>query len=219
MIKRILILAIFLVPIVEGAIIQGTVYDIGIEPQKNVVIEIDTTPNQKVISRDGYYSLVVPMGNYTLKASLFENNALVASAEEKIEVKDDGVYNLDLVLFPSFEDEDELFEDIDDLTIIEDVFSPAIAIPWILVFILIGVIIFALLFKKKKKQKVLLEDDLDKLLRILKEKGGRATQKEIRKEFGLSEAKVSLMVTDLESQGLIRKIKKGRANIIILIKK
>ncbi|MEK6826492.1 MAG: winged helix-turn-helix transcriptional regulator, partial [Nanoarchaeota archaeon] len=146
-------------------------------------------------------------------------NALVASAEEKIEVKDDGVYNLDLVLFPSFEDEDELFEDIDDLTIIEDVFSPAIAIPWILVFILIGVIIFALLFKKKKKQKVLLEDDLDKLLRILKEKGGRATQKEIRKEFGLSEAKVSLMVTDLESQGLIRKIKKGRANIIILIKK
>ena len=31
-----------------------------------------------------------------------------------------------------------------------------------------------------------------------------------------SEAKVSLMVTDLEDRGLVRKVKQGRGNIILL---
>jgi uncharacterized membrane protein len=43
----------------------------------------------------------------------------------------------------------------------------------------------------------------------------RVTQKEIRKSFPMSEAKISLIITDLESQGKVRKIKKGRGNVII----
>jgi uncharacterized membrane protein len=31
----------------------------------------------------------------------------------------------------------------------------------------------------------------------------------------MSEAKISLMLTDLESQGKIRKIKKGRGNVVV----
>ncbi|MHC1584962.1 MAG: helix-turn-helix transcriptional regulator, partial [Candidatus Syntropharchaeia archaeon] len=34
--------------------------------------------------------------------------------------------------------------------------------------------------------------------------------------LSLSEAKISLMITDLENRGLVTKIKKGRGNVIIL---
>ena len=43
------------------------------------------------------------------------------------------------------------------------------------------------------------------------------TQKDLRKHFAMSEAKISLMITELESLKKIKKIKKGRGNIIILI--
>jgi uncharacterized membrane protein len=61
-----------------------------------------------------------------------------------------------------------------------------------------------------------LPDDLSELLDIIQQAGGRLTQKELRSKMKCSEAKVSLMVTDLEDRGLVRKVKQGRGNIILL---
>ena len=58
--------------------------------------------------------------------------------------------------------------------------------------------------------------DVEGVLQVMKEQGGRITQKELRKYFPLSEAKVSLLLTELEAKGKIEKIKKGRGNIILL---
>ena len=55
-----------------------------------------------------------------------------------------------------------------------------------------------------------------KVLEIIK-KDKRVTQKDVRKAIPLSEAKISLIISDLESQGKIRKIKKGRGNILIFV--
>jgi len=63
---------------------------------------------------------------------------------------------------------------------------------------------------------VTLPDDLREVLRIIEKSGGRITQLDLRKALPYSEAKVSLMITDLESRGLVKKIKKGRGNVIIL---
>jgi uncharacterized membrane protein len=60
------------------------------------------------------------------------------------------------------------------------------------------------------------DDDLATVLRIIRTEGGRTTQKEIRKQLPLSEAKVSLIIAEMEAKGLIQKIRKGRGNIIIL---
>ena len=61
------------------------------------------------------------------------------------------------------------------------------------------------------------EDDITKqIIHIIKEEGGRTTQKLIRKKIPLSEAKISLAITELVANGKIKKIKKGRGNIIIL---
>ena len=54
------------------------------------------------------------------------------------------------------------------------------------------------------------------IIELLQKNQGRMTQKEIRKELPLSEAKVSLLITELEYAAKIKKIKKGRGNIIVL---
>ena len=60
-------------------------------------------------------------------------------------------------------------------------------------------------------------DSADKALEIIKKHDGRISQKKLRKEMlYLSEAKVSLILTELEHKGLIEKVKKGRGNVILL---
>ena len=62
----------------------------------------------------------------------------------------------------------------------------------------------------------LIPSDLREVLAIIRDRGGRITQKDLRLRLNCSEAKVSLMVTDLEDRGLVKKVKKGRGNVIIL---
>ena len=61
-----------------------------------------------------------------------------------------------------------------------------------------------------------LPDDLQAMLKIIELSEGRITQKELRSKVKYSEAKVSLMVSDLEDRGLVHKFKKGRGNVIVL---
>lgn len=61
-----------------------------------------------------------------------------------------------------------------------------------------------------------LPDDLQEILDIVISNGGRITQKELRGKLRYSEAKVSLIVSDLENRGIVEKFKKGRGNIIII---
>lgn len=61
-----------------------------------------------------------------------------------------------------------------------------------------------------------LPSDLQEVISIVRGSGGRITQKDLRTRLSCSEAKVSLMVTDLTDRGLVKKVKKGRGNVIIL---
>ncbi|MFH1064650.1 MAG: hypothetical protein V1729_06210 [Candidatus Woesearchaeota archaeon] len=56
------------------------------------------------------------------------------------------------------------------------------------------------------------------VLEVIRSEGGRTTQKEIRKHIPLSEAKISLIISELEHKKIVHKVKKGRGNIIILNK-
>ncbi len=61
-----------------------------------------------------------------------------------------------------------------------------------------------------------LPDDLRETLEIIVSSGGRITQKELRNRLKYSEAKVSLILTDLERRGYIEKVRKGRGNVVFL---
>jgi len=69
----------------------------------------------------------------------------------------------------------------------------------------------------KEIKQITLSKELQDILSFIDKEGGRTTQKDIRKNFPQSEAKISLMIAELEEKGLIKRIKKGRGNIIIKI--
>src|SRR3989344_6520001 len=60
---------------------------------------------------------------------------------------------------------------------------------------------------------------LDEVLLTIQKHDGRISQKQLRNEMlHLSEAKISLILTELEHKGKIEKIKKGRGNVIVVRK-
>lgn len=214
---------LLLMPPVQGATIQGTVYDwFNMEPLGDVIIEVNSTPPQQVVAKDGSYSLILPVGDYHITAKYYRYGVLEYYAEENITVAGDGNFVLDLIMLPALEEErlvpPETLE-LDEL-ITENQSRKQSMYP-VAIFTIIAVIIFFFL-KQGKKEKVVQEaeelpGDLAQVLEIIRARGGRVTQTELRKKLPYSEAKISLMLTDLESRGMIKKIKKGRGNIIVLV--
>lgn len=226
----------------QAAKVYGSIYDFSDfeKPLKNVIVELEenSTRAQYKVSVDGTYFFNVSPGRYVIKAKLYnETNILEFSGEEKINISQpDESRNLDLILFPPIDSELEYLGDINLTGEIEtndtDYMNYIIIISAALIIILI--IIFYILKKKTKtipkidepallpledknvnNMRDNLPDDLRELYDIILKKGGRTTQKDLRKEVIYGEAKVSLMIADLEDRGLIKKIKKGRSNIII----
>ncbi len=147
----------------------------------------------------------------------------------------------DVFLLADFKDEDQLWKETDD-----DLFADAPAEEkWPLWKYIVGGLIaaWALLrfgkarmkygslgkFKKKVKaeqKKTVAEHKRDianepgyveKAFEIIKKHDGRISQKQLRKEMlPLSEAKISLIVTELEHANKIVKVKKGRGNVILV---
>ncbi len=156
-----------------------------------------------MIAKNGFYSFNVSPGDYKIVAK-WEN--LVT--EEKVSVK--GSVRFDLILFPEIALEPEP-------VIEEPKFDEP---PYYLLSIAISgaVVLFLVYLKRRDRREDLnvLPEDLAKVVEIIRKEGGRITQKDLRKKLGYSEAKMSLVIADLERRGIIEKIKKGRGNIIFL---
>ncbi len=210
-----LFMLILCINVVSAATIQGTIYDFSLEKMDNVVIEIDS---QRYLSTDGTYMFTVEPGPYMLTATYVENSVTKLVSSDDVDVNGNMVF--DIFLFPYFGDEDEMLNHT-GLDFTYDTEEPAKS-QWIYVgiIILLAVLLIANIFRNtlKKAKKVEHKEDLNSIVDIIKKHGGRTTQKEIRKEIPLSEAKVSLMIAELEHRGMVKKIKKGRGNIVIFEK-
>ncbi len=203
------------VSIVQAATVQGTVYDLSLNKVNNVKLTIDTVPAQTYIAPYGFYTFDLIPGEYTLRAEYYEDQVLILEAEESVKIDKDGEFRIDLVLFPVLEEEVEDIE-LPETTLEQESYW----FYYILFLFLIGVLLLRykkLKPKKNKEVKVIkIDPELKKIIDLLKEHNGRITQLDIRKKYpSLSEAKISLMITELEHKGLVRKIKKGRGNVII----
>ena len=218
-----LLVSIALVPCINAAEIYGTVYDMSLNPANDAVIEIDSTPKQTKILKDGTYSFTLPVGDYTIKAT-YVSSYNVYSAEENITIVDEGRYIVDLIVFPDLSEESELLLLGEDINL-EDIYEDETkAFPWLYIILILVIIAAIFLFFKKRKPKEkteekILEEEIDpkdKIYEFIKQKGGRVTQKEIRKNFPVSQATISLILTELENDGKLKKIKRGKGNIIIL---
>jgi uncharacterized membrane protein len=200
----------------NAATIHGNIYDLTLTKVSNVIVEIDTTPNQRFVAINGSYSFDVPIGSYKIKTDYQEKN-LRMSASENITIIDNGKFIIDLFLYPNFSDEDTLYDEFD--LEFEELYDTESKFNFFIIALLVFALIIGVVLFVKSKEKVIPKNqsDIEKLLNILKSNNGRMTQKDLRKHFAMSEAKISLMITELESLKKIKKIKKGRGNIIILI--
>ncbi|MCK5629703.1 MAG: winged helix-turn-helix transcriptional regulator [Nanoarchaeota archaeon] len=229
-----LLVLLFCIQAVSAAKISGNVYDISLEKAIDVIIEIDTSPKQKMISKEGSYSFNVPLGNYTITAGMYIDNLLEAYATEDIQIIEEGEYNVDLIIFPYIGDDENLiqegnislpetlFEEIDAVEEKEGIDKQIIITAILLIIALVAIMTLWKHAKKPKKRKqrpvsfISITKELQDIVEVIRKNGGRTTQKEIRKQIPLSEAKISLMIAELEDKGIVKKIKKGRGNIIIL---
>lgn len=220
MLAKYLLIFVILAANAAAATVQGTVYNWQLNPQHDSIVEVSSNPKQVLVAKEGQYSFTIPEGKYVIKAYYKEGDAIVAKAEEPLVVKGEGTFNLDLILTDVVDE--EIIDEADDIEIDDSGLETKPIFPYVIIIIL-AIMVFVGLFlawKKKIEPETGSDDELDKVLKVIKSSSGRTTQKDIRKEIPLmSEAKVSLIITDLESKGIIRKIKKGRGNIIILEKK
>lgn len=229
-----------------AATLKGSIYNSNLDLEKDVLVEINSVPEQKILSKDGNYEFKLPLGKYQLRA-LKGSTSIV----ENIELAKEGEYTLDLFMIPDLEDESDLWNEAEEELEI-DVLEERSSFWKYGFLVLIGLIVAAGVYyflvggKKSEKNETLgqilgeiktgpetvpenktepiVEEVpepgyLDRALEIIKKHDGRIYQTELRKEMlDLSEAKVSLIVTELEHKGLVEKIKKGRGNVILLKK-
>lgn len=217
---------LLMLPSVLGVTIHGTVYDFGLDKLPDAIVEIDSTPRQQMVAKNGTYSFNVPVGNYSLRARHEKSDSDVV---ENISATAEGEYVLDLILLPSLEGDEELF--MEEPEIMEELITEKPAVHWLLwvvVFAVLGYLVYKISRKPvqivekiihteviKEVKEVAVVEELQKIMEFIEKEGGRTTQKDIRKNFPYSEAKISLMIDDLEAKGLVKKVKKGRGNIII----
>ena len=94
----------------------------------------------------------------------------------------------------------------------------------------IGIMVITfLVFKQRRKQKEKLsrleefpslqksESDQDKILRLLDSSGGNLKQSEVSAKLGFSRAKTSLLLSEMEKNSIVRRIKKGKTKIIFRV--
>ncbi len=214
-----LIALLLLVPAVHAAHISGNTYDNMLEPVRDVVLQVDSTPAQTYISKDGTYGFDLAPGIYNLTADYTSDSLQSYHAEEELNITGDGDFQCDIVMFPSLDDEERLAKGIDvNVSDVAQEPKPGSLFPLILGIILAAIAFVSLwLFRRKRRKPTRGDHDevYSRVLTLLK-KHRRMTQKEIRREVPMSEAKISLVLTELENKGIVTKIKKGRGNIIVL---
>jgi uncharacterized membrane protein len=235
----IILLIVSLISGAQAATLHGTIYEWSDFDRslKNAVIEVNSTPAQYMIATTGTYLFNLSPGYYLIKAKYYKNNILEYTTEEDIRIDNEGDFVHDLLLFPPTDAEYEYLGDI-NLTGDINTENETNYYTYIALFLIILLFIPIILYRFKRtrsstgditvnepssapapviteNKSIELPPDLHELYNLIQKMGGRATQKELREKMAYSEAKVSLMLDDLESKSLIKKFKKGRSNIII----
>ncbi len=214
-----------------GALVHGTVYSWeNLKPLPKAIVVVNSTPIQRVVTKNGSYSFNLSPGNYVIRAYYYQNGKLVLYDEDNITIKKNGSYIVDLILFPPLKFnisqpnvEFEVPQKSSNNSIVLIVLAVSLVA---LTAVLTGLYITRLKSRREKKvensqatfQTTLenLPEDLKEALKEIINSGGRITQKELRNKLRYSEAKVSLIISDLERRGIVEKVKKGRGNIIFL---
>lgn len=205
MLKRAVLLSmLILFSLSSCAYVFGDIYGQNLAKVNKTVVEVQGPFTYQLVTDKANYSLYLPPGQYNLSASTYDsegNLALYATQQVTVGTTDQQV---DLVLNP-------------------------IQFPYEYPLLLLGIIIaITIAFMENRKnrtqsptapispvEKIVKPDsEAIKVLEALERMEGRATQKELKESLGFSDAKLSLILAELEDLRKIKKFKRGRGNII-----
>jgi uncharacterized membrane protein len=254
------LIAVALSDVCSAVTLHGKIYDIRLNELNNVVVEVNSSPRQRFVSKDGGYSFELNPGQYLLTAN-YRADGIEYDVAEEINVSQQGDYVYDLFLMPELDDDEilessgsgsEVFDLQTDTSAPEKKKALGTALIVLLLVVLLLIVYFFARRMTRRKQKAELKEagraekaarnmahhalstpdnktqktsdsgsigtDLSTVVDIIRREGGRTTQKELRRQIPLSEAKISLMIAELEHKGVVQKVKKGRGNLLILRK-
>lgn len=180
----------------SAAYVYGDIYQQDLQKLNQTVVRIEGDFSYQVVTEKANYSVFLPEGDYIITASSHDSQYLVY---EEISVGSQD-QKLDLVL-------KETGNDIP--LYIGALLLLAAAFVWSNHY-----------WRAKKKThqqkpaKYVMDKDAEAVLKILDSFEGRATQKELREALKFSDSKLSLILTELENVGKIKKFKRGRANMV-----
>ncbi|MCL7401836.1 MAG: DUF4897 domain-containing protein [Thaumarchaeota archaeon] len=86
------------------------------------------------------------------------------------------------------------------------------------IILILFIVIIAVILHSKRKERRFNVKDADQVIEVLREMGGSAFQKQIVERTGFSKAKVSEILSALEKNGVIEKVKIGRSQLIVMKK-
>lgn len=119
---------LFLVGLVSGARLYGTLYDGQLDPVAKVQVVVNSTPAQRMVAQSGSYAFTLPPGSYHITAT--KGNLTV---RENLTLFQEGEYRVDLIFLPDLpSDVDELDEALSDAEIPVDAPENGAALPWFL---------------------------------------------------------------------------------------
>lgn len=184
------------------AFVHGDIYSSSLEELDGTLIRLEGRFSYQLVVPGSNYSIFLPEGSYTISASQFdEHGGLLLYAQQDIMVGGED-QEIDLILYPPNQD---------------------ILLAVGIMAILAAVFLFAnrrwrardkQTGTRKSTESHALDGDALKVLAALESSDNRATQKELRQSLRFSDAKLSLILTELEQTGRVKKFRRGRANII-----
>lgn len=217
-----------LLAVLHAATLQGNVYSAdSFDAVQGAMVKLEGASTYQVFSSDGTYAMEVAPGAYNISAYYYENGTLKGYAKDEIMVGADGA-SYDIVLFSpdEFEGVEGFgFADVDE-NIPEgrkDDWTALAGWAVLLIFVMVAAAYFFLSKKKGEKppevqKKKEPDDEEKKVIEILKGSEGMRNQKELREILKCTDTKISLLISSLEAQGYVKRIKRGRENIVKLVK-
>jgi len=146
----------------DTATVHGSLYNwYTLEPQEDVILEINTTPAQTVVASNGIYAFTLEPGSYLIIARGYENGTLTAYSEEEITIKKQGDYVIDILLYPVYEEDIEDLNDtelsnltasVEEGTKIVEQTSDDNSNSYYLLILIIPLLIVAIYFYRQKKE-------------------------------------------------------------------
>ena len=216
----------------HAANLSGSVYSMdSFDAVRGVVVRAEGASTYQTFSMDGTYKMDIPAGEYAVKALYYVEGNLEGYAEDRITVGEGGT-SYDFVLFSPDEFEGVVGFDVpeadEDIPERKDDWALATAAGAVLLIVAVAIAYFFLTKKKPggrgvqeealPAEKKELDVEERRVLEILKNSEGMRNQKELREIMKCTEAKMSLLVSGLEAQGYVKRIRKGRENIVKLMR-